>query len=79
MQLFLTKHNIVGRVSVHVCLFEGAGEDLDITTAAVDDLFVFYRELNIQSFSFIAKLVKFSRYSVKSGILIGFQTYKKAA
>ena len=43
-----SKHHIIGRISVHVGLFEVAVKELDISTSTVNVLFVFNCELDHQ-------------------------------
>lgn len=43
---WLTKHDVVGGVSVHVLLVEFRGEQFDVSSATVDALLVFDGELD---------------------------------
>lgn len=46
VELFLTEHDVVDGVSVHVLLFEFRGKQFDVASATVDALLVFHGELD---------------------------------
>ena len=59
---------------MHVFGIEITVEKLDVTTAAVDILFMLDGELKHQGFLFISELGEFCTYGVKMGILRSFNT-----
>lgn len=64
------EHNSVCTVAMHIFLVEIAGEDLGVSSTAVNVLFVFHGELDNEGFAFIAeRLVKFGGCSIKFGVL----------
>lgn len=77
VSLQLTKHDVILRFAVHVSLVQISREDFNITTSAVDLLLMFYRELNHQSFTFIAERLELTGESIKSGILACLKTWNE--
>lgn len=65
----LTKHNFVRSFAVHVLLIEFAVEHLDITTSAVNVLFVLDSELDNQRLILVAKWLEFIGNGIKSCVL----------
>lgn len=70
-----TEHDVVVRVSMHVCLVEVRGEQLDVASPAVDVLLVLHSELDHQGLSLVAEGLKASRRRVEVGILAGLETW----
>lgn len=54
----LTKHDIVGGVSVHVLLVQVRREEFDVAAAAVDLLLVLDGELDDQGLALVAEVIK---------------------
>lgn len=70
-----TEHDVVFGVSMHVCLVEVSGEQLDVASPAVDVLLVLHSELDHQGLSLVAEGLKASRRRVEVGILAGLETW----
>lgn len=71
-----TEHDQVGRLSVHLDLVQSAGEELHVSTAAVEALLVFDAELDDESLAFVAeRTIKLRRNPVESQVLRRLQTY----
>merc|ERR1719367_647872 len=66
-----SKHDVVWRLSVHVLLIEGGGEDFHVSTATVDVLLVLYGELNDCLLALVGELVELGGHGVELGILAG--------
>lgn len=69
-----SKHDQVFTVTVHIGLVQFVTEYLDVTTTAVDILFVFNGELDDKVFTVIAEFIEFGRNSVETSILTGLDT-----
>lgn len=75
-QPWLTEHDVVLRIAVHIGLVQVGGEDFHVPTAAVDLLLMFHSELDYYWFTLITKRVKATGESVKPGVLTCLQTLK---
>lgn len=70
------EHDQVGRFAVHLVLVQVASEQLYVSTAAVEALFVFDAELYDESLSLVAEwTIKFGRNPVEFQVLCCLQTY----
>lgn len=54
----LTKHDIVGGVSVHVLLVQARREEFDVAATAVNFLLVLNGELDDERFALVAEVVE---------------------
>ena len=68
------KHNIVGRLSMHVLLVHTTIEELDISTSAVDVLLVLHRELDDQRLVLVGDRGVLGRDGIELGVLRGLET-----
>lgn len=71
----LTKHDVVNRVSMHVLLVDVGGEQLNVTTAAVDALLVLHSKLDDERLVLVVEVIEAGRQGVEAGILACLQTY----
>ena len=67
----ITKHDEVGRLSVHVLGIETAVEQLGVATSAVDVLLVLDGELDNDRLVAVRKWLEFGRRGVELGVLAG--------
>lgn len=72
-----TKHDLIRALAVHILLVEWAIEYFDISTPAVDVLFVFNSELDNKGLVFIAEGSELFAYRVKPCILRCLDTWEK--
>lgn len=54
----LTKHDVVGGVSVHVLLVQVRREEFDVAATTVDFLLVFNSELDDERFALVAEVIE---------------------
>jgi hypothetical protein len=65
---------LVFRVTVEFLLVDSAGEDLDVSTSAVNVLLVLHGVLENQILTLVAELGEFGSVGVEAGILGGLDT-----
>lgn len=71
------KHKPVRRFSMHVFTVKRAIEYFNVSTAAIDVLFMFDGELDHQVFSFSAERWEFGAQSVEAGVFGGLDTWTR--